>query len=119
MNPAEALLRRWMDSGDHALLADDLDWRVSPGYPVPRQRWRGRVEVESVFFPTLRQTFPVWRLCPAGFAPLADGRLLAHGHYDAEDRRGRRGTVPFLHVWTVGNDRILGVEAVADFAAFA
>lgn len=116
---AEALLRRWMGGAGHALLADDVDWLVSPGYPVPRRRWRGRAEVEGEFFPVLRRHFPVWRIVPAGFAPLADGRLLGRGHYDAVDAAGRVGSVPFLHLWRVAEGRIAAVEAVADFAEFA
>ncbi|UFN51173.1 nuclear transport factor 2 family protein [Roseomonas sp. OT10] len=119
MSPAEALLRRWMDSGDHGLLAGDVVWEVSPGYPVPRTSWRGRAEVEGVFFPTLRRTFPVWRIRPSAFAPLADGRLVVTGHYEAGHADGREGQVPFQHLWTIAGDRIAAVEAVADFAAFA
>ena len=116
---AEALIRRWMGSGDHSLLAEDVSWRVSPGYPVPRTEWRGRAEVENEFFPTLRRHFPHWRIAVEGFAPLADGRLLASGAYDARDASGRAGRVPFLHVWTVRDGAIAAVEAVADFGAFA
>ena len=119
MTEAEQLVRRWMESGDHALLAEDVRWRVSPGYPVPRTDWRGRAEVAEVFFPTLRRCFPHWRIAVDSFAPLADGRLLANGAYDARDAKGRTGQVPFLHVWTVGDGAIAGVEAVADFGAFA
>jgi ketosteroid isomerase-like protein len=115
----EALIRRWMESGDHSLLAEDIAWRVSPGYPVPRTEWRGRAEVEGAFFPTLRRHFPHWRIAVDSFVPLADGRLLAIGAYDAQDSAGRTGRVPFLHVWTLGDGTIAGVEAVADFAAFA
>jgi hypothetical protein len=116
---AETLIRRWMESGDHALLAEDVSWRVSPGYPVPRTRWRGRAEVEGEFFPTLRRHFPHWRIVVEGFTPLADGRLLASGAYDARDAAGRTGRVPFLHLWTVRDGSIAGVEAVADFGEFA
>ena len=116
---AEALVRRWMESGDHALLAEDVRWRVSPGYPVPRTEWRGRAEVAEVFFPTLRRCFPHWKIVVDAFVPLVDGRLLASGAYDARDAKGRTGAVPFLHVWTVRDDAIAGVEAVADFGAFA
>lgn len=116
---AEALIRRWMGSGDHSLLAEAVLWRVSPGYPVPRTEWRGRAEVEGEFFPTLRRHFPHWRIAVDSFSPLSDGRLLASGAYDARDAAGRTGRVPFLHVWTVGDGAIAGVEAVADFAAFA
>ena len=116
---AEALIRRWMASGDHALLAEEIAWVVSPGYPVPRTRWRGRAEVEGEFFPTLRRHFPVWRIQVDGFAPLLDGRLLARGAYDAVDAGGRAGVVPFLHIWSATEQAITGVEAVADFAAFA
>ena len=116
--PAAALIRRWMKSGDHALLAEEVAWVVSPGYPVPRTAWRGRAEVEGTFFPTLRRTFPVWRIRPAGFAPLLDGRVVVTGHYEACHADGREGIVPFLHLWSVDGDRIAGVEAVADFAAF-
>ena len=119
MTEAEALVRRWMDSGDHTLLAEEVSWRVSPGYPVPRTEWRGRAEVAEQFFPTLRSHFPHWRIAVDSFAPLADGRLLAIGAYDARDLAGRGGQVPFLHVWTVRGGTIAGVEAVADFAAFA
>jgi len=116
---AESLVRRWMDTGDHTLLAEDVSWRVSPGYPVPRTEWHGRAEVSEQFFPTLRRHFPHWRIAVESFAPLADGRLLASGAYDARDSAGRSGQVPFLHVWTVRGGAIAGVEAVADFGAFA
>jgi len=116
---AEALIRRWMEGGDHALLAEDVDWRVSPGYPVPRTAWRGRREVAEAFFPALRRHFPHWRIAVDRFDPLADGRLLAAGAYDARDAEGRTGRVPFLHLWTVRDGAIAAVEAVADFAAFA
>ncbi|WP_338663820.1 nuclear transport factor 2 family protein [Pararoseomonas sp. SCSIO 73927] len=119
MTPEEALVRRWMESGDHSILADDVLWRVSPGYPVPRTEWHGRAEVENSFFPTLRRHFPHWKIAVESFTPLADGRLLARGSYDARDAAGREGRVPFLHVWSVTDGRIIGVEAVADFGAFA
>ena len=108
-----------MEGGDHSLLAEDVSWRVSPGYPVPRTEWRGRAEVEGEFFPTLRRRFPDWRIAVEGFTPLADGRLLASGAYDARDAAGRTGRVPFLHIWTVRDGLIAGVEAVADFGEFA
>lgn len=119
MTEAERLVRRWMEGGDHTLLAEDVRWRVSPGYPVPRTEWHGREAVAGEFFPTLRRRFPHWRIVVEGFAPLADGRVLATGAYDARDAEGRHGQVPFLHVWTVRDGAIAGVEAVADFAAFA
>ncbi|MBP0446775.1 nuclear transport factor 2 family protein [Roseomonas sp. SSH11] len=119
MTEAEALIRRWMEGGDHSLLAADVSWRVSPGYPVPRTEWRGRDEVSGQFFPALRRHFPHWRIAVDSFVPLADGRLLASGAYDARHASGRTGTVPFLHVWTVRDGLIAGVEAVADFGAFA
>jgi ketosteroid isomerase-like protein len=114
----EALIRRWIECGDHSLLAENVSWRVSPGYPVPRTEWRGRTEVAGSFFPTLRRHFPHWRIVVESFTPLADGRLLASGFYDACDATGRTGRVPFLHIWAVTGDSITGVEAVADFAAF-
>jgi ketosteroid isomerase-like protein len=113
------LVRRWMECGDHSLLAEDVSWRVSPGYPVPRTEWRGRAEVEMQFFPALRRHFPHWKIRVESFVPLADGRLLARGAYDARDAAGREGTVPFLHIWTVRDGSIVPVEAVADFGAFA
>ncbi len=116
---AEALIRRWMASGDHRLLAEDVDWRVSPGYPVPRTAWRGRDAVAGAFFPALRRHFPGWTIAVESFAPLADGRLLARGAYEARDAAGRTGQVPFLHLWTVRDGAIAAVEAVADFGAFA
>ncbi|MBI0534590.1 nuclear transport factor 2 family protein [Roseomonas sp. KE2513] len=119
MTEAERLVRRWMESGDHSLLAEDVRWRVSPGYPVPHRDWHGRAAVANGFFPTLRRRFPHWRIAVESFSPLADGRLLASGAYDARDAGGRSGQVPFLHVWTVRDGTIAGVEAVADFAAFA
>ena len=119
MTDAEALLRRWLESGDHSLLAENVLWRVSPGYPVPRGEWHGRAAVEGEFFPILRQHFPHWRIAVDTIAPLADGRLLASGAYDARDVAGRTGRVPFLHVWTLRDGAIAAVEAVADFAAFA
>jgi len=119
VTPGEALIRRWMESGDHSLLAEDVSWRVSPGYPVPRTEWRGRAEVEGEFFPTLRRSFPHWRIVVDAFVLLSDGRILASGAYDARDSTGRDGRVPFLHVWSVRDGVIAGVEAVADFAAFA
>ncbi|SHJ56667.1 Ketosteroid isomerase-related protein [Roseomonas rosea] len=118
MTAEEALIRRWMEGGDHSLLAEDVSWRVSPGYPVPRTEWRGRAEVEARFFPHLRRHFPHWRIMVEAFVPLADGRLLASGAYEARDAAGREGRVPFLHVWTVRGGLIAGVEAVADFGAF-
>ncbi|WP_458093711.1 nuclear transport factor 2 family protein [Roseomonas sp. WA12] len=119
MTEAEALIRRWMESGNHSLLAEDVSWRVSPGYPVPRTEWRGRAAVEGEFFPTLRRHFPHWRIAVECFTPLADGRLLASGAYDARDAAGRTGRAPFLHIWTVRGGAIAGVEAVADFGEFA
>jgi len=108
-----------MEGGDHRLLAADVDWRVSPGYPVPRTEWRGRAEVAEVFFPALRRHFPGWAIAVQSFAPLADGRLLAQGAYEARDHAGRTGRVPFLHLWTVRDGAIAAVQAVADFGVFA
>lgn len=115
----EALIRRWMDGGDHSLLAEDVSWRVSPGYPVPHTEWKGRDEVARQFFPTLRLHFPHWRIVVDSFQPLADGRLLAAGAYEARDAAGRSGRVPFFHVWSVRDGQIAGVDAVADFGVFA
>lgn len=110
-----ALVARFLATFDRALLAPDCDWRVSPGYPVPRRTWCGPDDVFDAFFPALRRHYRTWQAQVATLLPLPGDGVFAAGAYHATGTGGTPAVIPFMHRWTVRADRIAAVEAVADF----
>jgi len=67
MGPALETLQSWFSSADVKLLAEDVVWKVSQGYPVSHHQYSSRNEVFEKFFPELGAHFSEWRAEPETF----------------------------------------------------
>ena len=110
-------VRRWFSpEREPGLLAEDVVWALSPGYPAPRHEWVGRAAVLGEFLPQLRARFASWGAVVSDMIEAEGGRVITLGHYRGTLHDGRPVRIPFLHVWTVAEGRIVRLDAVADWA---
>ena len=119
MGLALKTLQQWFSSGDASLLAENIKWKVSLGYPVPRQEYTSREEVFEQFFPELTSHFSEWKADPELFLESGD-HVTVKGRYLGRIKRSDKLIeVDFIHIWTVHEGIIIEVTAVADTAQFA
>jgi len=117
MGQALDVIKLWFSKPpDSSLYADDIDWYV-PSYPVPKERYSGRAAVTEDFFPAMRANFSAWRAEATEFIEAGD-RVTVVGRYLGTTTGGKDVVIPFLHVWTVRDGKIAGVNAAADTAQF-
>ena len=116
MRPIETMQRWFSPEREPSLLADDVVWILSPGYPAPRHHYVGREAVLGEFLPQLRARFASWGAVVSGMFEADAGRVITQGHYRGALPDGRPVTIPFLHVWTIADGRITRLDAVADWA---
>lgn len=118
MGLALETLQKWFSTVDANLLAEDIVWKVSQGYPVSQQQYSSRKEVFENFFPELTAHFSEWAAKPEMFIE-ADDRVIVKGRYVG---RVKQSDVPieveFIHIWTVRNGVITEVFSIADTAQF-
>ncbi len=115
MEPVD-VVRRWYETFDPALLADEIEWNVLPSWPGGGRRV-GRRGVEE-FFAAVGATFAeyaarfddIW--VTGGEVVVTRGAYRGRVHPDAAAFE-----VPFVHLWHVRGGRILRLDQVADTAA--
>lgn len=110
------IMRRWFSpQRTPDLLAPDVVWRLSAGYPMPKHEWSGRDTILAEFLPQLRAQFQSWGAVVAQMIEADGGRVITLGHYKGTRLTGGDVAIPFLHVWTVADGRITALDAVADW----
>jgi uncharacterized protein len=118
MGLALETLQKWFGTVDANLLAEDIIWQVSPGYPVSWSRYSSRQEVFENFFPELTAHFSQWTAKPEEFMETGD-RVIVKGRYLGQVKHSNAPIeVEFIHIWTVKNALITEVFSVADTAQF-
>lgn len=117
MGAALDTMKKWFSGLPPELLAEDVQWHV-PGYPVPRETYVGRCAVFDEFFPALRSHFAAWGSKTDEMFESGD-RVTVIGAYRATTKAGKAIEIPFIHVWTVRDGRIVRVVAAAQTALFA
>ena len=119
MGLALETLQKWFSSADPNLLAEDVIWRVSQGYPVSQYEYLSRKEVFEKFFPELSAHFSQWGAKPETFIEAVN-QVIVKGRYVG---RIKQLDIPievdFIHIWTVRDGIITEVTSVADTAQFA
>ena len=116
--PAQETVRRWFQTADEMLLHENVEWTV-PGYPVPQDTYRGRTAVMKEFFPALRANFSEWSAEIDEFIEAADGHnVTVCGRYLGKTLENEPVEIPFIHVWTVDDGRIVRAVAAANTALF-
>jgi ketosteroid isomerase-like protein len=119
MGLALETLQKWFSTVDADLLAEDIVWTVSLGYPVSQCHYSSRQEVFEKFFPELKAHFCQWSAKPEMFIE-ADDKVIVKGRYVGQVKHSNAPIeVEFIHIWTVHNDVITEVVSVADTAQFA
>lgn len=110
------VMRRWFSpQRTPDLLAEDVVWRLSAGYPAPKHHWTGRNAVLEEFLPLLRAQFSSWGAVMSNLIEAEGGRVIATGEYCGTTPDGRAVAIPFLHIWVVAEGRIVSLDAVADW----
>ncbi|MBM9400084.1 nuclear transport factor 2 family protein [Gluconacetobacter azotocaptans] len=109
------IVRRWYETDDTTLLADDVDWQVLESFPTGG-RYKGRSAVSDRFFPAVKGHFSEYVTLPEIF--LTEGPNVAtFGVYRVRSAAGKAGDISFAHFWTVRDGRITAFRQVADTAA--
>ncbi|MEL6928664.1 MAG: nuclear transport factor 2 family protein [Cyanobacteria bacterium J06600_6] len=118
MGLALKTLQKWFSSIDANLLAEDVIWEVSPGYPVSQYQYFSRQEVLEKFFPELSSHFSEWSAEPETFIEAGD-KVTVKGRYVGRVKKSNNPIkVDFIHIWTVHDEIITEVVSVADTAQF-
>ncbi|HAX76893.1 MAG TPA: hypothetical protein DCY88_13885 [Cyanobacteria bacterium UBA11372] len=116
MGLALETVQKWFSTVDANLLAEDIVWTVSPGYPVSQHHYTSRKEVFEKFFPELTAHFSQWSAKPELFIE-ADDKAIVKGRYIGQFKQSNAPIeIEFIHIWTVRNGVITEVVSVADMA---
>lgn len=115
MSDASMIVQDWYRTGDPALLAPDIEWRVLERFPSGGV-YRGRDEVLDCFFPAVKANFASYETHPQTFVAEGD-TVIATGIYRVRGRSGIAVDAAFAHVWTVRDGVISGFRQIADTAA--
>lgn len=85
-------------------MADDISWSVQPTIPTIGGTFTGRDQVAG-FFQTLSQTWAALQVRPEHVLQSGD-LVVALGTHLGRTLGGTDYTMPFAHVWTVGNGKL-------------
>ncbi len=109
------VVQGWYATRDSELLAEDIAWSVTPGFPEGGDL-SGRQAVLEGFFPRLMERFGNFGAHPDEMLAAGE-RVVVNGEYRGTARVGGAGFVSrFVHVWTVRGGRIASFWQVADTA---
>lgn len=112
---SSGVVRRWYDTGDVGLLAENVAWSVLDAF-FNGGTYVRRIAVAEQFFPALKAMFTDYVAVPN--MVLADGETVAtKGVYRVRTLAGQAGEIAFAHVWTVSDGKIATFRQVADTAA--
>ncbi|NEU72296.1 hypothetical protein PI95_006840 [Hassallia byssoidea VB512170] len=118
MGLALETLQKWFSTIDANLLAEDIVWTVSPGYPVSQSQYSSRQEVFEHFLSELTAHFSQWAAKPEQLIE-AGNQVIVKGRYVGQVKHSNLPIeVEFIHIWTVQDGIITEVVSVADTAQF-
>ncbi len=107
------VVRGWYATRNPELLAEDIAWSVTPGFPEAGDV-SGRRAVLEGFFPRLLARFSAYGAHPAEMLAASE-RVIVIGEYRGAAKASGVGfTSRFVHVWTVRDGRIASFWQVAD-----
>ena len=119
MGLALETLQKWFGLVDPNLLAEDVVWKVSSGYPVSQSEYHSRKEVFEKFFPELSAHFSKWGAKPETFIEALNQVVVKGKYVGCLKHSDIPIEVDFIHIWTVHDGIITEVISVADTAQFA
>lgn len=113
-----ALIRRqYANAGNRAvaeqLAAPDVVWDITPGFPLGGV-YTGLDSVLGDFLLPLGSRFASLAAQPQQFFQDTDGHVIVLGHYAATPHDGPSVDIRFVHIWTIRDNRITGLQQVAD-----
>lgn len=109
-----AIVQDWYRTGDPALLAPEIEWRILETFPCGGL-YRGKGDVLDRFFPAVRALFAPYETQAETF--LGDGgSVIATGQYRVRGKTGHVAEAAFAHVWTVQEGTIRAFRQIADTA---
>jgi hypothetical protein len=90
-----------------ATLSDDVEWTESERFPYYTGTWHGPQAVFDNLLVRVANDWDGFAAMPFDFITEGD-RVVALGTYSGTYKKtGREISVPFAHVWTVRDDKIL------------
>ena len=107
------IIRRWYDTLDRSLMAHDVVWEITEGFPHGGV-YHGHEGVFDDFFSRLQADFSDWAATIEDIIDAGDV-VIGLGRYQAQARAtGIRVTVPFAHLWTLQNGKVVALRQYAD-----
>jgi ketosteroid isomerase-like protein len=101
-----------------ALLHDQVEWTEAERTPYFCGPMRGMEAVQVGLFQALQRDFSAFACTPHDF--IAEGsRIAAFGNYSGLSRKGGALSAPFVHLWTVKEERLKRFFQYTDSAAWA
>jgi ketosteroid isomerase-like protein len=108
-----AIVRQWYDTLDRSLMASDVVWEIAKGFPHGGV-YRGHEGVFDDFLARLKADFSDWAVTIAEIIDAGDV-VIGLGSYQAQARAtGIRVNVPFAHIWTIQNGKVVSLRQYAD-----
>ena len=108
------IVQDWYRTGDPALLAPEIVWRVLDSFPAGGG-YRGRDAVVVRFFPAVLARFAAYETVPERFH-VADETIVTTGRYRVRGLSGVEAEAEFAHIWTVDGGLIVAFRQIADTA---
>jgi len=108
-----ALIRQWYSTLDRSLMAPDVVWNITEGFPHGGI-YQGHDAVFGEFFSRLQADFSRWGLTIDDVIDAGD-IVVGLGTYQAQGRdTGIDVNVPFAHIWKIQNGKIIALRQYAD-----
>jgi uncharacterized protein len=123
MTSAVAIVQRFYDAlgradvpGVLATLSDDVEWTEAERFPYYTGTWHGPQAVLDNLLVRVANDWDGFAAAPFDF--ITDGdRVVALGTYTGTYKKtGREISVPYAHVWTVRDERLLKFVQYTDTA---
>lgn len=100
------------DGNHHSFCHDNIEWITMDGMPSGG-RYVGIKSVFEGYFPKMFSNFKEFHAQPNEFHDIED-KVIVFGRYYGESNRGKKFDVPFCHVYTIQNDKILQLRQFTD-----
>ncbi|HYF06593.1 MAG TPA: nuclear transport factor 2 family protein [Acetobacteraceae bacterium] len=113
-----AIIRRFYDTFDPAILDPEVEWTLAEGFHLSGT-WRGPRAVLEEWWPRHAARFSATRAIPERFVAEGD-TVVTLGRYEATVKdTGQRLDIPFAHVWTLREGRVIAFRQHTDTLLFA
>lgn len=100
------------DQNYHNFCQNDIEWITMDGMPNGG-RYVGIKSVFEEYFPKMLSNFKEFHAQPNEFLSVED-KVIVFGIYYGESNLGKKFYVPFCHVYTIQNNKILQFKQFTD-----